>query len=195
MPLRSDMEPMEFLEIFSRRKWLILFTVLFIMFGAVVYCGVMPDIYKSSTTILVIPQRVPEKFVSSTVTYGVEERLMATSQQTLSRTRLMQVIDELGLFKGERNSTPQEILAEKMRNSIGIDIRGGRGNKDSFVLSFEHEDPNMAMLTSSRLASFFIDENLKVREQLAVGTSEFMDTQVEEVKKKLEEQGAKVEIK
>jgi polysaccharide chain length determinant protein (PEP-CTERM system associated) len=186
------MEPMEFLGIFSRRKWLIVFTFLFILFGAIVYSGMAPDIYKSSTTILVIPQRVPEKFVSSTVTYGVEERLTATSQQILSRTRLMQVIDEIGLYKGERNSTSPEILTEKMRNRIGIQIHGGSTYKDAFVLSFEHEDPNLAMLTTSRLASFFIDENLKVRQQLAVGTSEFLDTQVEEVKKKLEVQEEKV---
>jgi hypothetical protein len=104
----------------------------------------------------------------------------------------MQVIDEIGLYKGERNSTSPEILTEKMRNRIGIQIHGGSTYKDAFVLSFEHEDPNLAMLTTSRLASFFIDENLKVRQQLAVGTSEFLDTQVEEVKKKLEVQEEKV---
>src|SRR3970040_1467533 len=48
------------------------------------------------------------------------------------------------------------------------------------------------MLTASKMVSFFIDENLNVREQLAAGTSEFLDTQVQEVKKKLEEQEEKV---
>ena len=99
MPLRSNMEPQEFLEIFRQRKWLIVFSFLFIMFGTVVYSVITPDLYRSSTTILVIPQRVPEKFVSSSVTYSVEDRLTATSQQILSRTRLMAVIDELELYK------------------------------------------------------------------------------------------------
>ena len=189
MPLRPDMEPKEFLEIFHRKKWLIIFLIFFVMFGAIVYCVIVPNKYQSSTTILVIPQRVPERFVSSTVTYGVEERLTATSHQILSRTRLMKVIDELGLYHEQRSSTSPEILAEKMRKNIGIDILRGR---DSFVLSFVHEDPKIAMLTASKMASFFIDENLKFREQLAVGTSEFLDTQVQEVKKKLEEQEEKV---
>lgn len=189
MPLRSNMEPQEFLEIFRQRKWLIFFSFLFIMFGTVVYSVVTPDLYRSSTTILVIPQRVPEKFVSSTVTYSVEERLTTTSQQILSRTRLMSVIDELGLYKEKRQSTAPELLARKMRRDIDIDILRRR---DAFRLSFEHEDPNMAMLTVSKLASFFIDENLRVREQLATGTSEFLDSQVQEVKKQLEEQEEKV---
>jgi polysaccharide chain length determinant protein (PEP-CTERM system associated) len=183
------MEPQEFLEIFRQRKWLIIFSFLFIMFGTVVYSVITPDQYRSSTTILVIPQRVPEKFVSSTVTYSVEDRLTATSQQILSRTRLMAVIDELGFYKEERKTTPPEILAKNMRKNIKIKILRGR---DAFRLSFENEDPNMAMLTVSKLASFFIDENLKVREQLATGTSEFLDSQVQEVKRQLEEQEEKV---
>ena len=50
----------------------------------------------------------------------------------------------------------------------------------------------MAMLTTSRLASFFIDENLKNREQQAVGTADFLDSQLQETKKKLEAQEERV---
>jgi polysaccharide chain length determinant protein (PEP-CTERM system associated) len=59
---------------------------------------------------------------------------------------------------------------------------------DAFMLSFVHENRQMAMLTTSRLASFFIDENLKNREQQAVATTDFLDSQLQETKKKLEEQ-------
>jgi uncharacterized protein involved in exopolysaccharide biosynthesis len=123
------------------------------------------------------------------VTYGVEERLAATSQKILSRTNLIAIIDELGLYREERNAIPEEVLAGKMRKKIDIDILK---RKDAFVLSFEHEIPQIAMLTASKLASFFIDENLRVREQLAVGTSAFLETQLQEVKTRLEEQEEKV---
>jgi polysaccharide chain length determinant protein (PEP-CTERM system associated) len=189
MPIRTDMKPQEYLEVFRRRKWLIIFSVLFVMFGATVYCVVVPNKYVSKTTILVIPQRVPEKFVKSTVTYGVEERLAATSQKIMSRTNLIAIIDELGLYREERNTISQESLASKMRKNIEINIIKG---KDAFELSFEHEIPQIAMLTVSKLASFFIDENLRVREQLAVGTSEFLETQLQEVKTRLEQQEEKV---
>lgn len=189
MPLRPNMEIQEYLDLFLRRRWLIIFSILFIMFGAVVYCVIVPNQYRSSTTILVIPQRVPEKYVSSTVTYSVQDRLNAISQQTLSRTRLIAVIDELGLYKEERNTVSQESLAAKMRKKIDIEIIKGR---DAFALSFEHEIPEVAMLTASKLATFFIDESLRVREQMAVGTSEFLETQLQDVKKRLEEQEEKV---
>lgn len=189
MPLRANMEPQDFLDVVIRRKWLIIFTLFIVLFGAAAYCVVAPTLYESSTTILIVPQRVPEKFVSSTVTYSVEERLAATTQQILSRTRLLEVIDELGLFPEERKIVPPEELADKMRNRITIDVIRGR---DAFVLSFEHEVPEIAKDTTSKLAMFFIQENLRVREQLATGTSEFLETQLQEVKKKLEEQEEKV---
>lgn len=67
MPLRPNMEPREYLDILRRRKWLVIFSFLFILFGASVYCVVTPEQFKSSTTILVVPQRVPENYVRSTV--------------------------------------------------------------------------------------------------------------------------------
>jgi polysaccharide chain length determinant protein (PEP-CTERM system associated) len=182
------MQPQEYAAIFLRRKWMIIFSILFILFTASVYCVVVPEQFRSSTTILVIPQRVPEGYVRSTVSIRIEERLATIRQQVMSRTRLTTVMEELGLFKEERKKRPVEEVVESMRKRIDIQVRGN----DAFTLSFVHENRQMAMLTTSRLASFFIDENLKVREQQAVGTSEFLDSQMQETKKKLELQEEKV---
>lgn len=188
MPLRPNMSPQEFLEIFLRRKWLIVFSILFILFGASVYNVVTPERYKSSTTILVVPQRVPENYVRSTTSIKIEDRLATIRQQVLSRTRLVAVMDELALFKDERKRRAVEEVVDDMRKRITIEVR----NNDAFTLSFVHEHRQTAMLTTSRLASFFIDENLKNREQQAVGTADFLDSQLQETKKKLEQQEDRV---
>lgn len=188
MPLRPNMPPQEFLEIFLRRKWLIVFSILFILFGASVYCVVTPERFKSSTTILVVPQRVPENYVKSTIGIKIEDRLGTIKQQVMSRTRLVAVMDELGLFKEDRKKQPVEEVVDEMRKRINIEVR----HTDAFTLSFVHENRQAAMLTTSRLASFFIDENLKNREQQAVGTADFLDSQLQETKKKLEEQEERV---
>lgn len=188
MPLRPNMQPHEYIAILLRRKWMIIFSVLFILFSASVYCVVVPEQFRSSTTILVIPQRVPEGYVRSTVSIRIEERLATIRQQVMSRTRLTTVMEELGLFKEVRKKNPVEEVVENMRKRIDIQVRGN----DAFTLSFVHENRQMAMLATSRLASFFIDENIKVREQQAVGTSEFLDSQLQETKKKLEAQEERV---
>jgi polysaccharide chain length determinant protein (PEP-CTERM system associated) len=200
MPLRPDMEMSDYLDILRRRKWYIVFSILVILFGASVYCVVTPEKYKSSTTILVVPQRVPEGYVRSTITTNVNERLNTIRQQVLSRTRLLAVMEELGLYKEERKTLPIEVVVETMRRSIEIQVAsatagGGRrrdGGEDAFTLAVTHGNPQMAMLTVSRLASYFIDENLKSREQQAVGTSEFLESQLQETKVRLEAQEEKV---
>ncbi|HQT98666.1 MAG TPA: GNVR domain-containing protein, partial [Thermodesulfobacteriota bacterium] len=92
------------------------------------------------------------------------------------------------LFKEDRKKKPVEEVVDMMRKRIAIEVR----HTDAFTLSFVHENRQMAMLTTSRLASFFIDENLKNREQQAVGTADFLESQLQETKKKLEEQEDRV---
>jgi len=194
MPLRPKMELRDYGKLFLRRKWLIVFSFLGILFAAVVYCVVTPELYKSSTTILIIPQSVPQDYVRSTVSVKVEQQLATIKQQVMSRTTLMKVMEELRLFEKERKSLSPEEVVELMRKRVGIEVVSGkvRDSSDAFTLSFQYENPKSAMFGASRLASFFIDENLKTREQQAVGTSEFLDSQLKETKAGLEELEAKV---
>jgi polysaccharide chain length determinant protein (PEP-CTERM system associated) len=183
------MEPLEYLDIFLRKKWLVLFSIVLVMLGAAVYCVAIPDQYKSTTTILVIPPRVSEKYITPMTNYRIQDRVPAIEQQVLSRTRLVAVMDELGLYREERKKIPVETLVEMMQRRIDIKVIR---DKDAFSLSFEHESPKIAMLTTSKLASLFIDENIQIREQQAVSTSEFLETQLKETKAKLEVQEEKV---
>jgi polysaccharide chain length determinant protein (PEP-CTERM system associated) len=193
------METSDYLDILRRRKWFIVFSIVLVLFGASFYCVVAPEMYKSSTTILVIAQRVPEEYVRSTISTRVDERLFTIRQQVMSRTRLLAVMEELGLYKEERKKLPAEVVVERMRKSIDIQVasatdRGRRrdSSEDAFTLSVIHGNPQMAMLSASRLASYFIDENLKSREQQAAGTSEFLQSQLQETKVRLEAQEEKV---
>lgn len=189
MPLRTNMEPQDFFEIFARRKWLILFSFIILMFGATLYCVVVPDQYKAATKMLVIPPAVSESLVRSTMNYNVQERLESVREQVLSRARLLQVIDQTGLFPAEKASMTPDALAKKMQNRIKIDVPR-RGN--TFTLSFVHEDPKVAMLISSKLASFFVAENTRMREQESMETSEFLEVQLEQTKRHLEQQEERI---
>ncbi len=199
MPLLPNMETSDYLDILRRRKWYIVFSILLVLFAASVYSVVAPEKFKSSTTILVVGQKVPEGYVRSTVSTNVDERLFTIRQQVLSRTRLLAVMEELGLYKTERKKLPTEDVVEMMRKSIDIQVasmtdRGRRSgsSEDAFTLTVTHSNPQSAMMTASRLASYFIDENLKSREQQAVGTSEFLESQLKETKARLEKQEEKV---
>jgi polysaccharide chain length determinant protein (PEP-CTERM system associated) len=187
------MEPLEFLDILRRRKWMIVFSFLLIFFGALVYCVLVPDVYKSSTKILIIPPTVAEGMVRSAQDTSTRDRLEIIQLDFLSRARLMEVINEIGHSRlGFVKGGPEDMVG-KMRS--GIDVQFERNefrNINTFNLSFEHENPQVAMDVASRLASFFIGENIRTREAVTQGTASFLASQVEETRKKLEMQEEKL---
>ena len=182
------MELREYGKLFLRRKWMIVFSVLSVLFAASVYCVVTPELYKSSITILIIPQPVPQDYVRSTISAKVDQQLATIKQQVLSRTTLTKAMDELRLFEKERKKLSSEELFAMIRKRVEIEVVQGRSrdSSEAFSLSFLHEKPKEAMHAAARLASLFIDENMKTREQQAVGTSEFLESQLRGTKARLE---------
>ncbi len=170
-------------QIAWRRKWLIVLPTMLVGLASAIYIYQLPNMFRSETLILVVPQRVPESYVRSTVTARIEDRLQAISQQIMSRTRLEQVITDFNLYAKERaDKELMEDIVEKMRNrDIGINIIRG----DSFRVSYIADDPRTAMRVTERLGSLFIDESLRDREVLADGTTEFLSTQLDEAQRRL----------
>jgi polysaccharide chain length determinant protein (PEP-CTERM system associated) len=171
------------LEVARRRKWSILIPAVAIAIAASAVIYLLPNVYRSETLILVVPQRVPETYVKSTVTARIEDRLQAISQQILSRTKLEQIINDFNLYRDQRaGGELMEDIVEDMRTR---DIRVGVVQGDAFRLSFQSDDPRVAMRVTERLGSLFIDESYRDREVLAQSTSEFLSTQLDESRRQL----------
>jgi len=188
MPLRPNMEPGEFLDILRRRKWVILLSVLLIHIGSVVYCVVAPDLYQSTMKLLVIPPAVSEGMVRSTANIEYKDRLKMLQQDILSSPRLLGVISEMGLFKEESRKMSSNAMVSKVRKRIDMQDEG----KNSFILFFQHENPEVAMRVTSRLGSFFVEENIRSREATAQETSKFLADEVQETRNRLEVQEEKL---
>jgi polysaccharide chain length determinant protein (PEP-CTERM system associated) len=73
---------------------------------------------------------------------------------------------------------------ERLRKTIKVELR----RNNAFQLSFESDNPKNAQQVTARLASLFIEENLHVREQQALGTKSFMTAEADRLRKELEEQ-------
>ena len=175
----------DYLELFLRRIFYFIIPFVLILAGAGVYAFMVPKEYQATTLILVTPQKVPEDFVRPTITARIEDRLQSIGQEIMSRTRLEQVIDEFKLYGQESNSLRREEIVEIMRKNIQVQIKGKEGY---FTISYIGRDPKIVTLVTNKLASLFIEENLKLREQQAAGTSEFLSIELNATKAKLEEQ-------
>lgn len=199
----------QYLDIFSRRRWWVVIPAIVIATLTVPIVMWLPATYRSTTLITVEAQKVPEEFVRSTVTIPIEERLQSISQQILSRTRLERVIEKYHLYQEDRQrgwewfttwfgrsedqkqgagpDSPQMLdLVELMKRNIEIDVPRGRNRDNTISISFSGESPQTVQTVTNELASLFIEENLKVREAQAEGTTEFLETELQQVKAQLE---------
>jgi succinoglycan biosynthesis transport protein ExoP len=175
-----------------RRKWLILSIWALCVAGAIVLCVTLPKSYRSNTLILVESQKIPENYVKAIVGPSIDERVRMIQQQVMSRTLLTKVVEEFNLYSEDVKKDGSEVVTDRLRKKIkvatvGAAGMGGRGI-DAFSISFAHEDPTVAMRVTAKLASTFIEENLKVREQLVEGASEFIEQELELAKVRLETQ-------
>ena len=180
-----------YLTLVSRRRWFIIVPFCLAMIVGMVLAVKLPKIYEASTLILVQPQRVPEKIVTPVVDGYIESRISTLSQQIMSRSNLERVIGKFKLFS-DPNSADMlaEDKVESLRKRIKVQIGDAKARRmtDSFSIVFQDSDPQIAMKVANGLAEYFIDENLKAREGIAVGTTDFLDSELGNMRKRLEDQ-------
>lgn len=202
-------DPLNYLEIMRRRRWAFIIPAVAITALSIPVVLSLSPTYKSTTLIMVEAQKVPQEFVRTTVTTPIEDRLKTISQQILSRTRLERVIEEFKLYRQDekapeaagwlsrwwagvgapkaetkRGSRVSLDVVERMQKNIEISVKGG----NTFSVSYIGDAPETVMNVTNKLASLFIEENLKVREEQAEGTAEFLDSELNSVKTRLEAQ-------
>jgi polysaccharide chain length determinant protein (PEP-CTERM system associated) len=154
---------------------------------------VLPARYKSGTLILVEQPTMPRDFVAPNVSENLQERLQSITQQILSRSRLLQIANELNLYQNERGRpTPDEIV-ERMRKEIEIElVRGADSRIDAFNVYYSARDPLVAQKVTSKLTNLFINENLEVRQQQSEGNTKFLESQLTTARQSLEAQEEKI---
>jgi polysaccharide chain length determinant protein (PEP-CTERM system associated) len=173
--------------LWKRKFWVLPFIILGLIGGWLSYRW-LPSRYWASTMILVEPQKVPSEYVKSTVTTSVAERLRTIEQQITNRENLERIILDLDLYTELRQTTPMEEVVARVRDSLFVEVERGA----TFRVSFTGDDPVEVATAANRVADLFIKENLKVREGQAERTSQFLETELEEIRTQLEEQEAKV---
>lgn len=180
-----------------RRRWL--WVLVPAVLGPIIGYGIslaVPNRYTSQTLVLVEEQKVPDNFVKPVITEDLDERLATMQQQILSRTRLQPIIERFGLYKDENLSLDDKL--EEMRSAITVQpvqsdiITKATGGVPGFSVSFTSNDPRVAQQVCSEITSMFMSENLRDREQSAQGTTDFLAGQLQDAKRKLDEEDAKL---
>lgn len=194
--LQETTEPFELSEvagIVRRHRWHFLFPFLA---GWLLVWGIswlLPSVYRSGTLILVEQPAVPEKYVVSNIDADIQQQLDSITQQILSRTRLLRIIDRLNLYAEDRKRMSDDVLVERMQKDIEIElVRGDDRKLSAFNIYYLSRDPRTAQRGTSELANLFITENMEQRKRRSENTTEFLEQQLDQARQKLAEQEARV---
>jgi succinoglycan biosynthesis transport protein ExoP len=154
---------------------------------AILVAILLPGTYRSTATILIEQQEIPQEMVRSVITSFADQRVQVISQRVMTTKNLMTLIDRYSLYPSIREKAPREVLLAKMRDDIGmhlisadvVDPRSGRPTQATiaFSVSYESPSPDLALKVANDLTSLYLNENLTSRAQLSEQTFAFLTEQ------------------
>jgi polysaccharide biosynthesis transport protein len=190
----SDFEIGRYFGVIRRRHmWflIVLFSVWAVVWGA---SWLLQSRYSSSTLILVEEPTMPKNYVEPNVNENLQDRLQSISEQILSRTRLLQIIDNLHLYDSKKGTLTADDKVSRMRKDINVELVHNKQNGEisAFRVTYTAPDPYVAQQITNELTKLFINENLSVRKQQSESTTQFLQNQLAIARSNLAEQDAKV---
>ncbi len=179
--------------ILRRRAWLLGGVEVAALTATVCLVFFLPDVYRSSATVLVEGQRVPDDLVRTTITREVSNRLQEISQQVMSRSSLVMLIEKYDLYAELRKTEPLDDVVQRMRKDVWLDIQGSsrgssRDGTVAFSITYSGTDPKTVAAIANEIAQIYVVEDLRVRNRQAALAADFLHGELEDMKTKLETQ-------
>ncbi|HEX6650591.1 MAG TPA: Wzz/FepE/Etk N-terminal domain-containing protein [Pyrinomonadaceae bacterium] len=184
-------KPGEYLNILRRRKWLIILPVIAITTAVAWVVYRLPNVYESTTLIVVRPSNLPAGMVPTITEDTMTRQLTSISQVVSSRSSLQPLVEKYGLYSSERaRGEPMETVINTMHSDINVAVNTSRNDiTNGFNISFRYRDPKLAQAITSELASKYISQQANDSVQSHNAAKIFFDNQV----KQAEEELAKVD--
>jgi polysaccharide chain length determinant protein (PEP-CTERM system associated) len=180
-------KPSEYLKILQRRKWLVILPTIAIAtaVGWVVYR--LPDVYESSTLIVVRPSTLPKNVVPSETEDNLTRQLTAIQQVVNSRSSLEPLVQKYDLYKTERlRGEPMEGVISMMRKDIDVKVNTTRNDiTNGFNISYRYRDPKTAQAITSELAGKYITVQTQNQVNSGAAAKQFIDNQVNQAREEL----------
>jgi uncharacterized protein involved in exopolysaccharide biosynthesis len=189
---RRAMDMEDYVDILRRHKsWILGPLYAGVVIATVVAC-LWPDTYVSSAVVRVTPPQVPERFVQSALNQMLNERINSISQQVLSRSTLINIIQTFDLYERDRRRLPMEDVVDRMRNKdivIGMvsSLQGQSARAGAFPVTFKYEDRYKAQKVTQEIVSRLISENTRVQLGVTQNTTEFLTEEVQKAKTRLDQ--------
>lgn len=183
--------PEDYLVMLKRRWWIIVLPLIVLPLVAYAFSYLIPPRYMSQTFVLIQGPKVPDTYVQPVVTEDLESRLSSMKDQILSRSNVQPIVERYNLYGNQHLDMDDRI--DMARKDIEVQpIASARGGVPGFYVRFKADDAHTAQLVCSDITSLFLNENLRQLQQSAEGTTDFLKGQLDDAKRSLDDQDAKL---
>lgn len=170
-----------------RRKALIICCILLgLTLGLTAYLF-QPKTYEGTALLSYQQQSINPNQMSPDDQEHLQDIVSTLTEIVTSRTNLEKIISKENLYSTQLENAPMEDVIIAMRKKITT-TPSRRG--DTFIVTYESTDPSKVARVTNALASGFIEENLKYREERATETSTYTEDELAMAKEILDKKEA-----
>src|SRR5687768_1127899 len=181
-------KPSEYAKILCKRKCLILLLAIAVATAVAWVVYRLPDVYESSTLIVVRPSTLPQSAVPTMGEDTITRQLSSIAQVVTSRSSLEPLVEKYDLYRPERlRGEPMKVIVDKIRRDINVEVNTSRNDiTNGFNISFRGRNPETTRAVTAELASKYINEQTKNTINSTTSAKQFFDQQVGQAKDDLD---------
>jgi polysaccharide chain length determinant protein (PEP-CTERM system associated) len=191
---QNQRQPVRSLEDYGaiawRRRWWLIVPIL-LGWSLVIVAGRFISPRYRSETVIIVEQQGSEPNVLPNIGFDVQARLRNITQQILSRTKLLEIINRFHLYGLDQKVADSDALVQQMRRDIRIDLiqsPGRPGDLSAFKVSYSAPTAVLAQRVTNELTSLFINENLRNSREASENTTQFLGDELETARLELSRQ-------
>lgn len=148
----------------------------------------MPKIYEASSTVIAEKNTVLKPLMQGVgVSGNIEDKLVDLKSEITSTSVMEKVVKKLGFAASNMDPGQYSPLIEGIKQSINVTVKGNDREMNLFNISYRGTDPKRVADIVNTIVSVYIDEKMISRRTDTSEAYDFIQSQLQEYKGKLEE--------
>jgi len=195
--MENDVHFSHYLEVLKRRKFSLIIPTVVVLVMSIVIALTLPSVYRATAKIAIEASEVSEDLVRTGPAGYIEERLAAITERILSYENLLDIVERFALYTDLEDENTTQKFVEMVKENIEMErvtteVQSERLTKaisltTSFKISFLGNKPDKLADVANHLASLFLNENVRAREERAETTIQFLEMQIENIRSEIEQ--------
>lgn len=184
--------PVDYLKVFFRRKWLLVWPAYAGLILGIAACFVLPRTWESSSIILVEEEKIINPLIQNlAISTSAGQRMDSIKETILGWNSLVELTQRLNLAQNIRDQAGFEQLVLGLRKNISVQMRGGNVIRVAYM---GQKNPQETQTVAKTLMEIMVQKNVQSQTKETDVAVKFITEQLAIYKRKIKEaEVAKVE--